>query len=83
MSVCSHLFVHILVYSLYLLQMCQSHCQVSTDIAGHYKAVCRAVFAEAMELSTFLEKISADKVVRPASQFHPVFHSFVYEYDWL
>ena len=36
---------------------------MSTDVADHYKAVCRALFAEAKELSTFLEKISADKVV--------------------
>jgi len=38
----------------------------SCDAEAHYKAICRALVTEALELSHFLEKVSqgTDKVVR-------------------
>ncbi|XP_049525853.1 protein spire homolog 1 isoform X1 [Dermacentor silvarum] len=42
-----------------VLEMCASHLQTPTQADLHYKAVCRALVAEAVELSTFLQKISS------------------------
>ncbi|XP_065281297.1 protein spire homolog 1 isoform X7 [Dermacentor albipictus] len=42
-----------------VLEMCASHLQNPTQADLHYKAVCRALVAEAVELSTFLQKISS------------------------
>lgn len=39
------------------------------DAANHYKAVCRALVAEAVELSTFLDRIYDEREV---SFFHAV-----------
>ena len=36
---------------------------MSTEAVSHYKAVCRALVAEAIELSTFLEKIYIEREV--------------------
>lgn len=49
--------------------MCADHVENSVDAANHYKAVCRALVAEAVELSTFLEKIYDEREV---SFFHVV-----------
>ena len=38
-------------------QICADHVENSVDAANHYKAVCRALVAEAVELSTFLDRI--------------------------
>ncbi|KAH8019556.1 hypothetical protein HPB51_019983 [Rhipicephalus microplus] len=42
-----------------VLEMCASHLQNPAQADLHYKAVCRALVAEAVELSTFLQKISS------------------------
>ncbi|KAH9362165.1 hypothetical protein HPB48_002143 [Haemaphysalis longicornis] len=42
-----------------VLEMCASHLQNPAQADMHYKAVCRALVAEALELSTFLQKISS------------------------
>ncbi|KAH7985112.1 hypothetical protein HPB51_026876 [Rhipicephalus microplus] len=42
-----------------VLEMCASHLQDPAQADLHYKAVCRALVAEAVELSTFLQKISS------------------------
>ncbi|XP_077502346.1 spire type actin nucleation factor isoform X2 [Amblyomma americanum] len=42
-----------------VLEMCASHLQNPSQADMHYKAVCRALVAEALELSTFLQKISS------------------------
>lgn len=41
--------------------LCSCHLQNALEASTHYKAVCRALVAEAVELSTFLEKISIAK----------------------
>ena len=43
--------------------MCTSHLASPLEATAHYKAVCRAIVAEAQELSSFLEKISQDRSV--------------------
>lgn len=47
-----------------LPQLCSSHLPSPSDAPNHYQAVCRALFAEARELCTFLEKIKTAKEVR-------------------
>ncbi|XP_012266116.2 protein spire isoform X1 [Athalia rosae] len=45
-----------------VLQLCTRHLQGTSEQADtHYKAVVRALVAEALELSHFLEKVAADK----------------------
>uniref|UniRef100_A0A674P6C4 Spire-type actin nucleation factor 1a n=1 Tax=Takifugu rubripes TaxID=31033 RepID=A0A674P6C4_TAKRU len=41
--------------------ICSSHLPSPSDAPNHYQAVCRALFAEARELCTFLEKIKTAK----------------------
>ncbi|XP_076323370.1 protein spire homolog 1-like [Tachypleus tridentatus] len=41
-----------------VIEMCASHHLCPSQADSHYKAVCRALVAEALELSSFLEKIS-------------------------
>ncbi|XP_076325177.1 protein spire homolog 1-like isoform X2 [Tachypleus tridentatus] len=41
-----------------VIEMCASHLPCPTQADSHYKAVCRALVAEALELSSFLEKVS-------------------------
>ncbi|RWS12147.1 hypothetical protein B4U79_07547 [Dinothrombium tinctorium] len=41
-----------------VIEMCISHLSCPEQADNHYKAVCRALVAETLELSTFLEKIS-------------------------
>ena len=40
--------------------------------ANHYKAVCRALVAEAIELTDFLEKMSTAREVGDARNFYPL-----------
>ncbi|TNM92777.1 hypothetical protein fugu_018179 [Takifugu bimaculatus] len=44
-----------------ILAICSSHLPSPSDAPNHYQAVCRALFAEARELCTFLEKIKTAK----------------------
>ncbi|XP_022254835.1 protein spire homolog 1-like [Limulus polyphemus] len=41
-----------------VIEMCASHLPCPAQADTHYKAVCRALVAEALELSSFLEKVS-------------------------
>ncbi|KAL3859092.1 hypothetical protein ACJMK2_009325 [Sinanodonta woodiana] len=41
-----------------VIQHCVKHCSNQQDALHHYKAVCRALVAEAFELLTFLDKMS-------------------------
>lgn len=52
----------------FLPQLCSSHLPSPSDAPSHYQAVCRALFAEARELCTFLEKIKSAKEVRSSSR---------------
>lgn len=52
---------------LFLPQLCSLHLPSPSDAPNHYQAVCRALFAEARELCTFLEKIKSAKEVRRSS----------------
>ncbi|KAK2153241.1 hypothetical protein LSH36_303g01013 [Paralvinella palmiformis] len=44
-----------------VIQFCSAHLENPLDGALHYKAVCRALFAEATELLSFLERIATEK----------------------
>ncbi|XP_061429129.1 protein spire homolog 1-like isoform X5 [Lethenteron reissneri] len=44
-----------------VIKMCTSHLRTTREAPSHYQAVCRALYAEAMELRTFLEKIQSAK----------------------
>lgn len=46
-----------------VFQMCAKHLSNSQDAEHHYRAVCRALLAEALELVTFLDKVSAGQKV--------------------
>ncbi|XP_025114708.1 protein spire homolog 1-like isoform X4 [Pomacea canaliculata] len=42
-------------------RLCTQHLSSRQDASYHYRAVCRALMAEAVELRTFLDKISSSK----------------------
>ncbi|GAB5579342.1 protein spire homolog 1 isoform X5 [Prionailurus iriomotensis] len=42
-------------------QLCAAHLPTESEAPNHYQAVCRALFAETMELHTFLTKIKSAK----------------------
>lgn len=44
-----------------LLQLCSQHLSNEQNVGQHYKAVCKALVAEAEELLTFLNRISSGK----------------------
>ncbi|XP_047461427.1 protein spire homolog 1 isoform X2 [Mugil cephalus] len=44
-----------------IITICSSHLPSPSDAPNHYQAVCRALYAEARELRTFLEKIKSAK----------------------
>ncbi|XP_005001278.2 protein spire homolog 1 isoform X5 [Cavia porcellus] len=44
-----------------VMKMCAAHLPAEAEAANHYQAVCRALFAETMELHTFLTKIKNAK----------------------
>ncbi len=39
-----------------MLSLCANHLSVHSEADNHFRAVCRALVSEALELSTFLEK---------------------------
>ena len=40
-----------------VMQSCANHLAVATEASAHFKAVCRALVSEALELSNFMEKV--------------------------
>ncbi|XP_035862658.1 protein spire homolog 1 isoform X4 [Sander lucioperca] len=44
-----------------ILELCTAHLPSLSDAPSHYQAVCRALYTETRELSTFLEKIKSAK----------------------
>ncbi|XP_071410959.1 protein spire homolog 1 isoform X4 [Pithys albifrons albifrons] len=44
-----------------VMKLCASHLPARSEAPNHYQAVCRALFAETMELYTFLAKIKSAK----------------------
>ncbi|XP_077208922.1 protein spire homolog 1 isoform X5 [Paroedura picta] len=44
-----------------VMKLCAAHLPTRSDAPTHYQAVCRALFAETMELYTFLAKIKSAK----------------------
>ncbi|KAM6899764.1 protein spire homolog 1 isoform 1-T1 [Xenentodon cancila] len=44
-----------------IIVICSSHLPSPSDAPNHYRAVCRALYAESRELRTFLEKIKSAK----------------------
>ncbi|XP_054281975.1 protein spire-like isoform X1 [Macrosteles quadrilineatus] len=49
-----------------VIQKCRSH--LAQQAESHYRNVCRALVAEALELSSFLDKVSEGKVQTDAAQ---------------
>ncbi|XP_023323232.1 protein spire homolog 1 isoform X2 [Eurytemora carolleeae] len=47
--------------SLTLINLCRNHLALPTESESHFKAVCRALVSEALELSFFMEKVSRSK----------------------
>ncbi|XP_032458844.1 protein spire homolog 1 isoform X1 [Phocoena sinus] len=44
-----------------VMKLCAAHLPTASEAPNHYQAVCRALFAETMELYTFLTKIKSAK----------------------
>ncbi|XP_063307659.1 protein spire homolog 1 isoform X7 [Pelobates fuscus] len=44
-----------------VMKLCASHLPTPSDAPNHYQAVCRALYAEAMELHMFLTKLKSAK----------------------
>ncbi|XP_027258497.1 protein spire homolog 1 isoform X3 [Cricetulus griseus] len=44
-----------------VMKICAAHLPAESEAPNHYQAVCRALFAETMELHTFLTKIKSAK----------------------
>ncbi|XP_024436332.2 protein spire homolog 1 isoform X4 [Desmodus rotundus] len=44
-----------------VMKLCAAHLSTESEAPNHYQAVCRALFAETMELHTFLTKIKSAK----------------------
>ncbi|XP_077886596.1 protein spire homolog 1 isoform X3 [Ictidomys tridecemlineatus] len=44
-----------------VMKLCAAHLPAESEAPNHYQAVCRALFAETMELHTFLTKIKSAK----------------------
>uniref|UniRef100_A0A8C3TQR8 Spire type actin nucleation factor 1 n=1 Tax=Catharus ustulatus TaxID=91951 RepID=A0A8C3TQR8_CATUS len=44
-----------------VMKLCAAHLPTRSEASNHYQAVCRALFAETMELYTFLAKIKSAK----------------------
>ena len=40
-----------------MLDLCRLHLATKAEAESHYRAVCRALVAEALEISTFMEKM--------------------------
>ncbi|XP_061026299.1 protein spire homolog 1 isoform X6 [Eubalaena glacialis] len=47
-----------------VMKLCAAHLPTASEAPNHYQAVCRALFAETMELHTFLTKIKSAKEAR-------------------
>ena len=47
-----------LTFSFLITQECSNHLSSGRESESHFRAVCRALVSEAVELSTFLEKVS-------------------------
>ncbi|XP_067887313.1 protein spire homolog 1-like isoform X2 [Heterodontus francisci] len=45
----------------HVMMLCAAHLTTRSEAPNHYQAVCRALFAESMELRTFLAKIKSAK----------------------
>ncbi|XP_072902950.1 protein spire homolog 1-like isoform X4 [Hemitrygon akajei] len=45
----------------HVMMLCAAHLTTPSEAPNHYPAVCRALFAESMELQTFLAKIKSAK----------------------
>ncbi|XP_069778552.1 protein spire homolog 1-like isoform X2 [Narcine bancroftii] len=45
----------------HVMTLCAAHLTTPSEAPNHYQAVCRALFAESMELQTFLAKIKSAK----------------------
>jgi len=44
-----------------LIQLCRHHLALPSEADSHFRAVCRALVSEALELSSFMEKVSENK----------------------
>ena len=44
-----------------VLELCRLHLATKAEAESHYRAVCRALVAEALEISTFMEKMGNNR----------------------
>jgi len=44
-----------------LIQLCRHHLALPSEADTHFRAVCRALVSEALELSSFMEKVSSSR----------------------
>ena len=44
-----------------MLDLCRLHLATKAEAESHYRAVCRALVAEALEISTFMEKMGNNR----------------------
>lgn len=58
----------VLLEFFFYFQLCVRHLTSQQDADYHYKAVCRALAAEAAELTTFLDKVTRGNEVRKGLQ---------------
>ena len=69
-TVTTNVTIHFLMVLLdcFLFQMCSQNNRTTSDTGTHYKAVCRALVAEAIELISFLEKMAQERDVKTLFQ---------------
>lgn len=66
-----------------VIERCEAHLGIltKTQVEAHYKAVVRALVAEAIELSTFLEKVAQGTISLPSSSTNPSLDQLKFT-DW-
>ena len=50
-----------------MFQECERHLSEGSEAESHYKAVCRALVSESLELTSFMEKIKSQDAAMEAS----------------
>jgi hypothetical protein len=46
-----------------IFQECEEHLSLGSEAESHYKAVCRALVSESLELTSFMEKIKSNDAI--------------------
>ena len=51
-----------------LFQECERHLSEGSEAESHYKAVCRALVSESLELTSFMEKIKSQDAMEASDE---------------